>query len=30
MSSIPDWEQRVLSALGLAPNAGFSLRVDAG
>jgi hypothetical protein len=24
----PDWEQRVLGALGLAPNSGFSRRVD--
>jgi hypothetical protein len=24
----PDWQHRVLHALGLAPNTGFSLRVD--
>ncbi|MCI0633921.1 MAG: hypothetical protein L0206_08420 [Actinobacteria bacterium] len=24
----PNWQDRVLNALGLAPNAGFSLRVD--
>jgi hypothetical protein len=26
----PTWEQRVLTALGLAPDAGFSRRVDSG
>jgi hypothetical protein len=28
VSANPDWEHRVLNALGLAPNTGFSLRVD--
>jgi pyruvate dehydrogenase complex dehydrogenase (E1) component len=28
VSSHPDWQARVLSNLGLAPNSGFSLRVD--
>jgi hypothetical protein len=30
MSANPDWQSRVLTALGLAPNEGFSVRVDAG
>jgi hypothetical protein len=28
VSANPDWQSRVLSVLGLEPNAGFSLRVD--
>jgi hypothetical protein len=28
MSANPDWQNRVLHGLGLASNAGFSLRVD--
>jgi hypothetical protein len=29
VSGHADWHSRALNALGLAPNAGFSLRVDA-
>jgi hypothetical protein len=29
VSGHPDWQNRALDVLGLAPNAGFSLRVDA-
>jgi len=28
VSRNPDWQERVLVALGLTPNTGFSLRVD--
>jgi hypothetical protein len=28
VSKDPDWESRLLNELGLAPNSGFSLRVD--
>lgn len=28
MNGNPDWQNRILNALGLAPNTGFSLRVD--
>ena len=28
VTGVPDWQSRALAALGLAPNAGFSLRVD--
>ncbi len=28
VSGYPDWQNRALAVLGLAPNAGFSMRVD--